>query len=208
MRRTIIKKNAFERGESMNPHHLPHQTTSFVGRIEELAQITTLLADPNCHLLTLLGHGGIGKTRLALAVADRIDSFPDGIYFIPLQSLGSSEHIISAIAGAVNFQFYPGGEPKQQLLSFLRNKQLLLLLDNFGHLLDGVDFVSDLLSTASMVQMIVTSRERLNLSSETVFQVSGLSVLPIRMPRLLWNSSNENSQQRRLRQRSNSLFSK
>jgi predicted ATPase len=156
--------------------NFPIQPTSFVGRTEELGEISNLLDTPACRLLTLVGPGGIGKTRLALEAASQPDSFRDGIYFISLQSLGSPEHIVSTIASAVNFQFFPGGDPRQQLLNYLRNKHLLLLLDNFEHLLDGADLVSDLLSTAPAARLVVTSRERLNLSSETVFHVGGLPV--------------------------------
>jgi predicted ATPase/DNA-binding CsgD family transcriptional regulator len=173
----------------MVAHNLPAQTTPFVGRTHELADIAALLADPACRLLTLVGPGGIGKTRLALEAArTMLDGngvgairesplqipFSNGVYFVPLQPLTSPDFIVSTIASAVQLQFFPGGEPEQQLLDYFREKRLLLLLDNFEHLLDGVDVISDLLAYAPGVHVLVTSRERLNLSSETVFSVGGM----------------------------------
>src|SRR5262245_9802208 len=125
------------------PHNLPPQSTPFVGRTEELSQIAHLLDDPNCRLFTLLAPGGIGNTRLALeAAAAQFERYSDGVYFVPLQALSSPDFIVPAIAEAIHFQFYPGGEPKQQLLDHLREKSLLLVLDNFEHLLDSIELVS------------------------------------------------------------------
>jgi predicted ATPase/DNA-binding CsgD family transcriptional regulator len=158
-------------------HNLPPQSTPFVGRTEELTQIAHLLADPTCRLLTLLGPGGIGKTRLALeTAAAQLEHYRDGVYLVPLQALSSLDFIVPAIAEALHFQFYPGGEPKQQLLDYLREKSWLLMLDNFEHLLDGVDLLTDILSHAPAVKLLVTSRQRLNLSSETVYTLGGLDM--------------------------------
>jgi predicted ATPase/DNA-binding CsgD family transcriptional regulator len=177
----------------MPTHNLPAQTTPFVGRTHELADIAALLADPACRLLTLVGPGGIGKTRLAIeAGRTMLDGngvgairesplqtpFPNGVYFVALQPLSSPDFIISTIASAVNFQFYPGGEPKQQLLDYFREKHLFLLLDNFEHLLDGVGLLEDILAQAPGVKLLATSRERLNLVQEWVFEVPGLAVPP------------------------------
>src|SRR5262245_51641261 len=98
----------------MPAHNLPVQTTPFVGRIEELAEIASLLANPACRLLTLVGPGGIGKTRLAQEAAEQ-SPFSGNIYFVALQPLSSPDFIVPAIAEALHFQFYSGGEPKQQL---------------------------------------------------------------------------------------------
>ncbi|MEO8394168.1 MAG: AAA family ATPase [Chloroflexota bacterium] len=153
---------------------LPTSATPFIGRAEELAEIALLLADSTCRLLTLIGPGGIGKTRLALEVARSL-TFPNCIYFVSLQPLTSPELVVPAIADALQFQFYSGGEPQQQLLDYLREKSLLLLLDNFEHLLDGVTSLSDMLAAAPFVKLLVTSRERLNLREEWLFEVQGLS---------------------------------
>src|SRR5690349_1374198 len=99
-------------------HNLPHQSTPFLGRQDELAQISRLLSDRDCRLLTLVGPGGIGKTRLALEAA-RQPSAPEDAYFVALQPLASADFIVSAIAESLNFQFYSGVDPKQQLLDYL-----------------------------------------------------------------------------------------
>ncbi len=159
----------------MPTNNLPFQPTSFVGREKELAEIAALLADPNCRLLSLVGPGGIGKTRLALQAATNCrESFTDGDYFIPLQPLTSSDFIISTIASAIGFQFYSGTDPLQQLLDYFRDKNALLVLDNFEHLLDAVSLMSDSLAYAPRVKILTTSRERLNLTSETVYSISGM----------------------------------
>src|SRR5688572_27353964 len=121
-------------------HHFPHQVAPFIGRSDELTELAALFADPACRLLTLLGPGGIGKTRLALEAAQQI-SAPDGVYFAALQHLESPHFIVSALAEALDFQFFQAGDSQQQLLDYLREKSLLLVLDNFEHLLDGAGFV-------------------------------------------------------------------
>src|SRR5260221_6384457 len=102
-------------------HNLPTQLTSFVGRTHELAEIVGLLDNPDCRLVTLVGPGGMGKTRLALQVAgtkltddsiSKVAPFPDGVYFVPLQPLTSPDFILSAITEAVGFQFYAGSDPQ------------------------------------------------------------------------------------------------
>src|SRR5262245_60666335 len=99
----------------------PSQPTSFVGRKQELTEINTLLNNPNCRLLTLVGPGGIGKTRLAIEAARHID-LPNGVYFVALQSLTSPDFILSTIAEVVDFQFYSDSDPKAQLLNYLSGK--------------------------------------------------------------------------------------
>lgn len=166
-------------GCSVGELHFPTYTVPFVGRADELHQIASLLHDPACRLLTLTGPGGIGKTRLAIEAARaQSEAFPDGQFFVPLQPLSSADLIVPAIAEAVNFQFYPGSAPQQQLLDYFRNKSMLLVLDNFEHLLDSTELLSEILTTASGLQLLVTSRERLNLMEEWVFEVQGLAVPP------------------------------
>jgi predicted ATPase/DNA-binding CsgD family transcriptional regulator len=159
------------------PLNFPPFSTPFVGRKRELADIRCLLSDPACRLLTLLGPGGIGKTRLAIEAAQDIQNrFPDGVFFVPLQPLASAEFLVSAVADALRLQFYPAGDPHEQLLDYLRDKSLLLVLDNFEHLLTGSDLISEALADAPRVKALVTSRERLNLAEEWVLNVEGLSV--------------------------------
>ncbi|MFN8420333.1 MAG: tetratricopeptide repeat protein [Anaerolineae bacterium] len=149
-------------------------TTSFIGRDRELSEIKRLLSDPACRLLTLVGPGGIGKTRLAMEAVQQVH-VPSGVYFVALQPLTTPDLIVSTIADALGFQFYTGADPKQQLLDYLREKSLLIVLDNLEHLLTGVLLVSEILSTAPRVRILATSRERLNLREEWVLEVAGLS---------------------------------
>ncbi|MGB3712953.1 MAG: BTAD domain-containing putative transcriptional regulator, partial [Candidatus Promineifilaceae bacterium] len=132
-------------GEKVAPHNLPPQATAFVGREEELEEIQRLLVeDPDCRLLTLLGPGGSGKTRLAIEAAEKIAAscgsvFRDGIWFVPLDNLVEPDSIVPAVANALDFTLYAQGEPVRQLLDYLRGKRMLLLLDNYEHLLqDGI----------------------------------------------------------------------
>jgi predicted ATPase/DNA-binding CsgD family transcriptional regulator len=154
--------------------HLPAQTTSFIGRTKELDDLTNLLLE--CRFVTLVGPGGIGKTRLALETAAQLRGYRDGAFFIPLQPLDSSNHIVPTIADALDFKFFSNEDAKTQLLNYLRRKQMLLVLDNFEHLLDGVEIVNELLTQAPQVSVLVTSRERLNLSGEMIYPLQGMSI--------------------------------
>jgi len=108
-----------------------------------------LLADPGCRLLTLVGAGGIGKTRLALQAAAQVPYFLQGIYFVPLNSVGSIDLLPTAIANALQVSFYGAEAPRLQIIHYLQEKQLLLLLDNFEHLLEASDLLTDVLLTAT-----------------------------------------------------------
>jgi predicted ATPase/DNA-binding SARP family transcriptional activator len=158
------------------PHNLPHHATPFVGREEELADIRRLLREePACRLLTLVGPGGIGKTRLALEAAEgTLDAFSDGVFFVPLASVGGIEFMVAAVAEAVDCEFSRGVAPKSQLLKHLVGKRLLLVADNLEHLLEGVDLFSEILSAAPQARLLVTSRERLHLQEEWIYEVQGL----------------------------------
>jgi len=128
------------------PHNLPIELTSFIGRTEELAQIAERLADPACRLLTLVGAGGIGKTRLALqAAAEQLANFANGVYFVSLTGVGAPNLVASAIAGPLEISFFGPDAPDVQLVSYLRHKTLLLVLDNFEHLLDAATLLTDIL---------------------------------------------------------------
>jgi len=158
------------------PSNLAPQLTPFFGRAAELLELTQLLTDPDCRLLTVVGPGGIGKTRLVIEVAQTlVQSAPHGICFVALAPLRASEHIVPAIADALHFRFQADNRlPKAQLLDYLRHKQLLLVLDNFEHLSDGIDLLPELLQNCPGLRLLVTSRERLQLSSETVFVLDSL----------------------------------
>jgi predicted ATPase/DNA-binding SARP family transcriptional activator len=178
---TLIRR--IELADGAAASNIPDPLTTFVGRTKERLQISQLLRDKDnsagqgqsSRLLTLIGLGGIGKTRLAIQIAhDLSDSFLNGVYFVPLASLESPDFLISAIAEATGLNFTGNGDPKTQLLNHLQRKEALLVLDNFEHLLSGVRLLDELLRQAPGIKCLVTSRERLNLRAEHLFEVSGL----------------------------------
>lgn len=157
-------------------HNLPAASTPFVGRSHELAQLAVLLRDPDVRLITILAPGGMGKTRLGLTVAaQHIDEFTHGVFFVPLAKLASPDQMIYAIAENARFQFAEDSRtPPQQLLDFLGEKQMLLVMDNCEHLLAGIGLVADILAAAPNVRVLATSRERLNLRGETIYTLGGM----------------------------------
>jgi predicted ATPase len=168
--------------EHLRPPTLPRNPPPFfsplVGREEELAELADILADPDCRLVTLVGPGGIGKTHLALqAAADHVGTRLDGVYFVPLISLSSTALIVPTIADTIGFSFYSHKDTQEQLLNYLREKEILLVLDNMEHVLDveSAGLLAEILRCAPAVTLLVTSRERLNLQGEWVYQVEGLA---------------------------------
>lgn len=161
----------------MSEHKVPQQTTPFIGRINEIADIIDRLNDPNCRLLTLVGSGGIGKTRLAIEVMSHpLLKFVDDPVFVELQPIASVDNIVPAIIDAVDLELIDGSDPATELLDYLAQKEMLLVLDNFENLVSGVGLLTDILSAAPHVKLLVTSRETLRLREEWVFDVSGLVV--------------------------------
>src|SRR4030095_672619 len=119
------------------------------------------LADPRCRLLTLAGPGGVGKTRLAIeAISGLSQSYTDAVHFVNLQPVQESDALPFAIADALHISLSGSAAPLQQLQNYLANKNMLLLLDNFEHLLEGgATAVADVLAVAPQVQILITSRE-------------------------------------------------
>ena len=160
--------------------NLPVPRTSFVGRAAELDEIDRLLEHPDCRLLTLVGPGGAGKTRLAIeAAARRVERYPQGVHFVPLVSVASPEFQAPAVAESIQFSVdgaHSGLSAPEQLLDFLSERSTLLVLDNFEHLVEGSGFLSELIELAPHVHLLATSRERLNVQSEWVLEVEGLGL--------------------------------
>jgi predicted ATPase/DNA-binding SARP family transcriptional activator len=153
---------------------LPDPLTSFIGRDAELANASRLIAT-SC-LLTLTGPGGVGKTRLALEAAKTVaDQFADGVSFVALAPLSNPDAIALNIAEALGLTLQGYKNPLSQVFEFIGNKKMLLVLDNFEHLLDGATLLSDMLRACPHLRLLVTSRERLNLSAEWTLSVGGLA---------------------------------
>lgn len=152
-------------------------STRFVGRQAEISQSTQTLLDPGCQLLTLVGVGGVGKTRLAIQLAKQHhDIFEQGAWFVNLQSLNSEDQIAATVMDAIGIAASGHETPETQLLQYLQEKSILLILDNFEHLLDGVGLLESIIQQAPEVKIIVTSREALRLPGEWLLAVKGLTI--------------------------------
>lgn len=157
------------------PVRVPTPTTPLIGREAEITALVSLLRDPANRLISLLAPGGMGKTHLALEVAARIGGeFNKGAVFIALSAVSAPEQIVSAVASAVGVTLSGQLDPKQQLMEHFRSQQVLLIFDNFEHLLDAAPLLLDILEIAPQVKILTTTRERLNLSIETVLPLAGL----------------------------------
>jgi predicted ATPase/DNA-binding SARP family transcriptional activator len=162
-------------------HNLPAQSTPFIGRKHELAELGKRITDPQIRLVTIVGPGGMGKTRLALAAMEgQIHRngcpYSDGVFFVDLTPLNEARQIPQAIAEALQIQLTSGeAGTKGGLLAYLDDKNMLFLLDNFEHIAAGVGLVSEILKSAPGVQFLVTSRERLHLRQEQLYPISGLA---------------------------------
>lgn len=161
-------------------HHLPAPSTPFVGRTRELTQIAEILAGAECSLLTIVGPGGIGKTRLALELMQALaPRFADGAWFVDLVSTDAAtlptvllKRLDAPGAGAAN--------ARQRLLAYLADKRMMLVLDNFEHLLDAASLVTDILAAAPAVKVSITSRVALRLRQEWLAPLTGLDLPPER----------------------------
>ena len=158
-------------------NNLPTESTPFVGRDQEVAEIRHIYVQDKARMVTIVGPGGIGKTRMSIAVAnDMAARFPHGVWYVPLAPLESADQLLVAIAEALNFHPAPSDDPAQQLLDYLQDKTLLLVLDNFEHLLPNTELIARILANSPDVQLLITSRQRLNLGEEVVYALGGMSV--------------------------------
>jgi predicted ATPase/DNA-binding SARP family transcriptional activator len=158
-------------------HNLPAQITPFVGREFEITALSGLILDPDFSLVTIIAPGGMGKTRLALELGRRlVKQFQNGAFFVELAPINDSKNIIPLVAEAIGYQFQQNGRSqKQQVLDYLQNKQILLILDNFEQLIDGgSEIVTEMLESAQGLKILVTSRRRLYQAGETLFTLHGL----------------------------------
>ncbi len=159
-------------------HNLPTQATTFIGRQKEVQELLERLEDPECRLLTIGGPGGIGKTRLALEVAQRVTSrYVDGICFVPLAAIRNNEAMVSAILASLAIRIPENDKDLSAfLLHHLASKAMLLVLDNMEHLLDDLDLVQAILATAPHIKLLVTSRQPLAIRWEWYFALQGMQV--------------------------------
>ncbi len=190
----ILTHNMLHAGDAVTnktaAHNLPAQLTRFVGREADLAEIVDRLLDPDCRLMTIVGPGGVGKTRLALQAVQRLlpqydtsSPFADGIYLVRLASVEVNRSltavtnfnpIAAAIADALQLTLRDPEAPTSRIQNYLREKEILLVMDNFEHLAAAASYITSLLATAPRLKMLATSRSRLNIRGEQVYLLEGL----------------------------------
>jgi predicted ATPase/DNA-binding CsgD family transcriptional regulator len=157
----------------------PGSLTPFIGRQADLELLLKKFGEPSARLVTILGEGGVGKTRFALELAGKLQAgFQHGAIFIPLTQLGSVDELLPVLAETLGVRLPPGGDLQQALLEQLGTMQVLLVLDNFEHLLDEAALVREILLAGPQVRVLVTSREKLNLENEILYHLRGMALPP------------------------------
>lgn len=157
------------------PNNLQNQPTPFVGREDELQNLVEMVSH-GASLITLTGPGGIGKSRIALALAKHsLAHFEDGVYSVSLDAVNNASNVARAIGESIEFSF-SGSDSKGELSNYLREKHMLLVLDNFETVMDAADLISELVANAPRLTVVITSRERLRLRGEQVFDVDSMKV--------------------------------
>jgi predicted ATPase/DNA-binding SARP family transcriptional activator len=176
---TVVEPDAAAAGGSLGAAAVPRPLGALIGREGELSELSGLLEDRRLRLLTLVGAGGVGKTRLALELAHRLQrSFEDGAAFVDLGQLGDARLLTTEIAAALGARDGVAPPPVERLGQAIAGRELLLVLDNFEHLLPAASELAELLAAAPGVQVIVTSRAPLRIRGEQLFEVEPLE-LPV-----------------------------
>ncbi len=157
----------------------PIYTTPFVGREAEFAELNSLLREANMRLITLVGPGGVGKTRLCVELArEQALHLPDGVFFVPLLTVTSAHEFDRVIANRLNLHLRDDHAPRPQLLQYLETRRLMLVLDNFEQVPDGAELVAAVLEHSPGVKILITSQVSLNLSYEWVRSLDALDFPP------------------------------
>ncbi|MBN2549943.1 MAG: diguanylate cyclase [Anaerolineales bacterium] len=155
-------------------NNLPGRLSDFVGREAELRRLKSLLQEQR--LVTLLGPGGLGKTRLAMQLAaECLPDYRDGVFFIPLAPLASTDHILTTLAEALQFSVKPSQDLRQELLAYLKPKKMLIILDAFEHLLEATPLLVEIIEQALGVRLVVASRRRLEPPVGVVMELEALA---------------------------------
>ena len=161
------------------PNNIPVQVTSFVGRDKELEQLRGHLSNPQLRLITMIGQGGIGKTRLAIEAArHNIQKFPEGVWFVPLEGVVTPNLVLPEIFKTLKIAFPEKTQAITKLVEHLNGHRMLLVLDNFEHVLDASGLVSEVINKTKNSKFIVTSREITGLPEEVSMAIEGLSSTP------------------------------
>lgn len=177
----LIKERSIEKLQQIiHPaNNLPQYRTNFVGRFKELAAISELIDNPDCRWISLVGPGGIGKTRLATRIASmNLPRFPDGSFFVPLEIVKTATEIYPAIGRSLEIRFgtiFTDMNPQTQLLDYLGEKRILLVLDGLEHLTSCGSALTHLLSENPNLHLLTTSRHKQNMKDEWVFHLEGLA---------------------------------